>query len=408
MPHFNYTAINENGEKVNGALSAESLEAAESSLANQGLMPLRLKEAKDGGEGGSLLSRLSFGQKVKFRDVLIFSKQLRTLLAAGIPISQGLEILSQQTESAYLKKILTGMIADINGGSTLAHTFGRHPEVFSKLYCSLIEAGEVSGSLLDVLERLTYIMERENRIKEDINSALTYPKMVMVTLFGAFLFLLTFVMPQFAVIFQKAGVELPLPTKICIFMYENLLLYWAHMLVAASGLFIAVRLYLRTESGLLVKGRLQLAAPIIGPLFLKSAMSRFSGIMSILLASGVTVLQSLKIISGVIGNAAISREFDGLATQIEEGRGISAPLRKAAFFPPLVVNMVAVGEESGSLDEMLTTVARHYDEEVEYAVKGLTEAIGPIMMVALAGVVGFFALAIFLPMWDLISTQTKM
>lgn len=381
-------------------MEAAGPEEVELLLWNQGLAPESIKPAAESAGGGSLLDQLLAGAP-KPQDVVILTKQLRTLLRAGIAITRSLEILEAQTENRFIRTALGEIVGEIKEGSSLEAAFRRHPKIFSKLYCSMIRAGETSGSLPEVLDRLSYILEHEAKVKGDIKSALAYPKIVSFALVGAFLFLLTMVIPQFVHTFEQAGIDLPLPTVISVAMYNGLMNYWPWLLGGAAGAFFTLRTYFRSELGYVVKGRILLRLPILGPLFLKSAMSRFSSIFAILLTSGVTVMESLAIISEVIGNGAISLEFDRLKAQIEEGRGIGAPLKKARYFPPLVVNMVEIGEESGSLDEMLQAVASHYDAEVEYAVKRLSDALGPILVCGLAAVVGFFALAIFMPMWDL-------
>ncbi|MDZ7642130.1 MAG: type II secretion system F family protein [Desulfurivibrio sp.] len=398
MPKYNYTARGEDGQTQAGTIHADSREEAEKLLWEQDLMPQSLKEAREQSE--SALAVLLAGG-VKPQDVVMFTKQLRTLLKAGVAITRSLEILREQTENKYIRRCIARMVSDIEEGSSLTAAFRKFPKVFSKLYCAMVQAGEASGTLPEVLDRLSYILEHENKVKNDIKSALAYPKIVSIALFGAFIFLLTMVIPQFVTTFEKAGIDLPLPTVIALVLYNGLTAYWPWLLAGVGGVFFGLRAYFNSPVGYVVKGRLQLKLPIIGPLFQKSAMSRFSSIFAILLASGVTVMESLSIISEVIGNGAISREFDKLKEKIEEGRGIGEPLRQAHYFPPLVVNMVEIGEESGSLDEMLRAVSVHYDSEVEYAVKRLSDALGPILVVGLAAVVGFFALAIFLPMWDL-------
>jgi type IV pilus assembly protein PilC len=398
MPKFSYNATTESGRAVSGLLEAGNREEAENLLWAQGLAPGRILPVDKGGV--SVFDALLAGG-IRPQDIVIFTKQLRTLLRAGVAISRALEILQAQTENGYIRKCLEQMGRDIEEGSTLEAAFRKHPRVFSKLYCSMVRAGETSGSLPEVLDRLCYILEHENKVKGDIKSALAYPKIVSIALVGAFFFLLTMVIPQFVSTFEKAGIDLPLPTVICMVMYKGLTEYWLLLLGTLAVGYFGLRTYFRSDLGYVAKGRLLLRLPIVGPLFLKSAMSRFSSIFAILLASGVSVIASLEIISEVIGNGAISREFDLLKEKIEEGRGIGEPLRQAGYFPPLVVNMVEIGEESGALDEMLQAVATHYDAEVEYAVKRLSDALGPILVCGLAAVVGFFALAIFLPMWDL-------
>jgi len=265
----------------------------------------------------------------------------------------------------------------------------------------MVQAGESSGALSNVFERLIYIIEHEHKIKSDIKSALQYPVVVVVALVIAFFVLLTFVIPKFVGIFKSAGIELPLPTQICMLMYDFLVHRWYLCVGGIVAGILALRYYFRTEQGKYVRDSFILKIPIFGPVFLKAAMSRFASIFAILQSSGVPILDAMTILSGTIGNTAISREFDRIRERLEAGRGISGPLNSAKYFTPMVINMVAIGEESGNLDDMLRDVSTHYDDEVEYAVNRLSGAIGPILIVSLAAVVGFFALSIFLPMWDL-------
>ncbi|OIP46050.1 MAG: general secretion pathway protein GspF [Deltaproteobacteria bacterium CG23_combo_of_CG06-09_8_20_14_all_60_8] len=398
MPTFSYTGRDANGVIVTGGIESVSREAAQNLLLSQGIIPKVVKEAAAVGQSRSIFT---LGAKVTIPELLLFTKQLRTMINAGISITQVLDILQQQTTNPALVTTLQTMSRDIREGSTLSDAFQKHPRVFPDLYCSLIKAGELSGTLPDILERIIYITEHEYRLREEIKAALRYPKMVVFALGIAFFVLLTFVIPKFVGVFQSAGLTLPMPTRICLWMYTMLKQYWYLMLAGAAAIFFGLKFYFRTVRGSYLRDLTLLRLPIVGPLFTKSVMARFASILSILTASGVTILSSLKIISEAIGNKAIAGEFDRLSTQMEEGHGIAAPLREARFFPPMVVNMVAVGEESGSLEEMLHQIALHYDEEVEYATKGLSEAIGPILIVSLTVVVVFFALAIFLPMWDL-------
>jgi len=251
------------------------------------------------------------------------------------------------------------------------------------------------------MERLVYLLEHEHKIRSDIKSAMRYPKMVVSALVIAFFVLLNVVIPKFVIIFSAAKLELPLPTRIAIGMHHGINTYWPFMLAALAVLVAAYKWWTRTETGKYWRDSLLLRMPITGPVLQKSVMARFAAIFSIMQSSGVTVLDALDILTNTIGNAAIAREFRRIQDKLREGRGIADPLKSARFFTPLVINMVAIGEESGSLDSMLKDVAAHYDEEVEYAVAGMAEAIGPLLIIVLAAVVGFFALAIFMPMWDL-------
>jgi len=408
MPNFKYKAINPSGATISGVVTADTAELAENVLTSQGYIPMEIAD-ESASEKDSLIARLNRSLAfVKARDLIIFTKQFRTMFNAGLPILQIMQILEHQTENLKLRNAIAEIGIEVKEGSTLHGAFAAHPSIFSPLYVSMVRAGEASGNLVEVLNRLIYILEHEHKVKSDVRSALNYPIIVVIALFGAFIFLLTFVIPQFAKIYSKAGVALPLPTRISLAMYHALSNYWHLMILIIAFTVLGFYLYFRkTGQGIYVLHSLLLRIPILGPLFVKVAMSRFASIFAILQSSGIPVLTSLQILRDTIGNEAISREFERVQNQVEEGRGISTPLRAAKYFPPMVIDMISVGEESGQLDEMLHQVSVHYDDEVEYAVRRLNDALGPILIAGLAFVVGFFALAIFLPMWDLARVQMK-
>ncbi|SDU10443.1 type II secretion system F family protein [Desulfobacula phenolica] len=396
MAIYLFKAVNENGKTISGEIEADSSQAALELLSRQGHIPESVKEKISRASAFQFLER-----KVQAKDLILYTKQFKTLLKAGVSILMIFQILEAQTENKSLKKVTAKMKEDVKQGSSLFKGFSAHKSAFSRLYCSMIKAGEESGSLPRILERLIYIIEHEEKVRNDIKSAARYPLIVLTFLAVAFMILLTFVVPKFVSIFEKAGIELPVPTQICMMMYEFLNHYWLYMCIILIIFIVGLVWFVKTDLGRLLKDIGLMRIPIIGPLFVKSSMSRFSSIFSILQSSGITVLESMQILTDTINNAAISREFEKIRGLLEEGRGISRPLGQARYFTPMVINMVAVGEESGNLDEMLQEIAVHYDAEVEYATKGMSEAIGPILMIGLAAVVGFFALAIFLPMWDL-------
>ena len=401
MAKFDYKAVNPSGKSEIGEIEASSVEAAREALAARGLIP---KEVMQQGAVGKKGSGKSIFDSVSVPDLILFTKQFRTMFSAGISIVRILEILIEQTENKCLQRVTSQIAEDIRVGASIYQAFGKHPKIFSPLYLGMLRAGEVSGTLPEVLDRLIYIIQHDYKVTKDIKSALTYPAVVIVALFGAFLFLLTAVVPQFARIFASANIELPLPTQLCIGLYELLKAYWPYISVVSIVLIGGLILFFRTERGKFVRDTILLRLPILGPVFKKGAMSRFASIFAILQSSGVTVLDAIRILTDTIGNSAISAEFDDIREKLEQGRGISGPLRQTKYFPPLVVNMIAIGEESGNIDTMLREVAEHYDYEVEYAIGRMSELIGPVLMVALAGVVGFFALAIFMPMWDMTKT----
>ncbi|WP_031386842.1 type II secretion system F family protein [Desulfonatronum thiodismutans] len=403
MPQYRYQAMTDAGTIVSGDVEADSVNTAKAAVAIKGLLPrsVSLVSGKaDNVAGSSAL----FQKKPTPEDLILFTKQFKTMLGAGMTVISLLEVLEQQTEKVFLREVIAAIRDDIRQGASLHAAFSKHPKVFNPLYLAMIRAGEASGTLTAVLERLIYLITHENKVKKQIKSALTYPAVIVVTLFSAFLFLLTFVVPQFISIFAGAGLELPMPTQVIVFMYNGLVNYWHLMLVGVFLSGLAIYLFCRTEQGGILRDSLFLKIPLIGPVLQKAAMSRFASIFSLLQASGVSVLDSIAILSDVIGNAAISKEFNILRDKLREGRGISGPLRSSKNFTPMIVSMIAVGEETGNLDEMLQAVADHYDYEVEYAIGRMSEMIGPLLILLLSGVVGFFALAIFMPMWDLTKT----
>jgi type II secretory pathway component PulF len=405
---FSYKALDQVGVTVDGSIEADSVAEAMNVLASRGYIPKSVNAESSGvADPKSFVGMMHRMGGIKTTDLILFTKQFRTLLKAGVPILTLLQVLNNQTQNPRLRGIAESMAQDIREGASLFDAFKKHPTAFSPLYCSMVRAGEASGALPEVLERLSYLIEHDHKIKSDIKSALQYPITVVIALGIAFFVLLTFVIPKFVSIFKAAGLDLPLPTLICMWLYQFLIGYWYLCLGVVVTAIGGLHFYFKTEPGQYVRDSILLRLPVLGPLFIKSAMSRFSSIFAILQASGVPVLEALRILSGTIGNAAISREFDKIRGRVEQGRGIAQPLSTARHFTPMVINMVAIGEESGNLDDMLKQVSEHYDDEVAYAVKGLSDALGPILIVGLAGVVGFFALAIFLPMWDLTKLAQK-
>ncbi len=401
MPTYSYQAINDSGNIVTGEVEAESTDMANNILSARGYLPSKVVEK------GQVVSSVFIRRlkerlaSIKAPELILFTKQFKTLIRAGVPILKIFKVLENQTENTALKNIILTVSQDVEEGASLHDSFRKHPKAFSPLYCSMLRAGEASGALPEILERLIYILEHEHKIKSDIRAALSYPIIVLAFLGIAFFVLLTFVIPKFVGIFERSQIDLPLPTQICMLMYQFLANYWLLLIAGIVGGLVFLRYYLKTEQGLLAKDTFLMRLPLLGPLFAKAAMTRFASIFSILQSSGVPVLDCIRILTETIGNAAISNEFSIVTERLEEGRGLAEPLKSAKYFPPIVINMIAIGEESDNLEDMLSEIALHYDSELEYAMKKLSEAIGPILTLGLAVVVGFFALAIYLPMWDM-------
>ncbi|HKJ90238.1 MAG TPA: type II secretion system F family protein, partial [Oceanipulchritudo sp.] len=276
-----------------------------------------------------------------------------------------------------------------------------HRNAFSPMYCSIVAAGESSGTLPEVMERLIYLIEHEAKVRGEVRSALRYPLMVMGALLIAFIIMIAFVIPKFVGFFAQSDLQLPWPTRACLWLSETFTSNF--LLLSALGILLVAgyTTLLNTRTGRLARDRFLLRIPLLNQVLIKAAMTRFASIFAILQASGVMILESFRILSETVGNEAIAEEFDQLGSSLQEGRGIAGPLEEARYFPPLLVSMVAIGEETGQLDEMLQKISDHYDEELRYQMKKLSDAIGPLMIVGLTAVIGFFALAIYLPMWDL-------
>ncbi len=407
MAVFSYQASDHTGKMHSGRLTADTLDEAMGQIADLNLVPIDLQRV--GGRSGSVFTRLKTHYlPVPASDLIVFTKQLVTMVRVGIPMTQAFAILKDQTVQPRLRRLAGVIRDDIEAGSSLSAAAGKHSKVFSPLFCSMIEAGEASGTLPEVLDRLLYLIEHEAQVKAEIKTAMRYPFIVVGVLGVAFLVMVGFVIPRFVSFFAKEGLNLPLPTRICITMSEILTGYgiWIALGTIGSGLLFH-RYFNRTDRGRLIRDRSLLAIPLIGPVLVKAAMSRFASIFAILQSSGILVLDSLRILTETVGNAAISAEFVKVRELLEEGHGIAGPLSSSSYFPPMLVNMVKIGEESGRLDEMLRHVSEHYDVEISYTIKKMTDAIGPILIISLTVVVGFFALAIYMPMWELTQMTGK-
>ena len=398
MKRYSYKAINEFGHTVSGAVDANSLEDANEAVAMLGHIPTSVHLRTRSLSLADLTRHLTI---VKPYQLILFTKQLATMIRTGVPIMRSMVILESQTDNAKLRHTVRGIMADLEAGASLSSSLRRYPHVFSPLYTSMVYAGENSGALPAVLERLIYVTEHENKVKSDVRAALSYPMMVVGCLLAAFIVLLRFVIPKFASVFARTKLELPLPTRICMKLSNILDAYWVWWIVGSAVLVLVIGGLMRTVRGRYVRDYLLLRIPLIGPVLIKASISRFSSIFAILQETGVAILESMNILAGTIGNEAIAREIHTIQDLLEEGHGIADPLKASRYFTPMLLNMVAIGEEAGTLDEMLREVSKHYDAEVEYAMKQMSDAIGPILIIVLAAAVGFFALAIYMPMWDL-------
>ena len=341
--------------------------------------------------------------KVTTRDQGIFTRQFATMINAGLPLVQCLNILGQQSDNPTFKRVTLEVMASVEQGSTLAEAMAKHPQVFNKLYVNMVSAGEAGGVLDTIFQRLAVYLEKAEALKRKVKGAMTYPAIVLIVAGGATTFMLLFIIPTFAQMFADFGGELPLPTKIVLAMSNFLKHWWWLMLGVAIGGVTGAKAYYRTPAGRVVLDRFFLRIPIMGSIIRRAAVARFTRTLGTLISSGVPILEGLDITARTAGNAVVEAAILQTRTSISEGNTIAEPLRACAVFPPMVVQMIGVGEQTGALDEMLAKIADFYDEEVDAAVEQLTSVIEPVMIVVMGVVVGGMLVAMYLPMFKLVT-----
>ncbi len=389
------------GELVAGSMNAPDAESVGSELGRLGHFPITIKSTEAVEDKGEKVDPLERFQKVPKKDLVLFTRQMSTLFNAGIPVLGILVALQEQAASPKFKKIIQQMQEDIQGGLSLSEAMEKHPSVFDELYVSMIEAGEAGGVMDDLLKRLATLMERQMENDAKVKAAMRYPKMVVSAMIVAVAILMWKVVPIFVDMFEKAKIELPLATKILIASNKAFFDYWYLLLGGAVLFYFIFKKYTSTEKGRYQWDMFMIKVPIMGPITLRSSMAKFARVFGTLQAGGVSILDILSVSSRVVDNVVISSIILGLRDSVQEGTGLAAPLKQSGLIPPLVIQMISAGEESGSLDEMLEKVADYYDEEVDHAVKNLSSMIEPILLLFMAGLVLFLALAIFMPMWDM-------
>jgi len=406
MPKFKYTALSLDGVKRSGIAEADSRAALVGVLEDENLVLLSATKSSDrSGRKSSNKSNVVRGKKIKLDALVLFTRQFATMFRVGVPLLRILYILKDQIENPGLRSVVSAIAKDVESGSSLADAFAKHPKVFPPIYCNMLAAGESSGNIDEVMEKLCQSMEYENEVKNLIKGALQYPIIVLCALVVAFAVLMGFVVPAFLPLFDQLGGELPAVTKVCVFISSMFTTYWPYILGVVVLLTTAFILFKRTENGRLVIARIILKIPLVGKLMNYSFMARFGSLLAILQSSGILIVQALQIISDCVNNAAIQDEIGQLSVDVESGKSLASSLKESRYFPPIMQSMIAIGETSGNLEEMMTESSRHFEMEVHHAVKKLTGALGPILIVCMAVAVGFFAMAIYLPIWNMTELQ---
>jgi type IV pilus assembly protein PilC len=401
MPTYTYKARNMSGGVVTGTIEAESQRSVILRLKQQHLMVISAEEEKPN-PFISALNKMSLSMmgRVGLRELVLFSRQLSTLINAGIPIVQCLNVLIDQVENKNFKKIIMTIREDIEKGASITMAMSKHPNVFNQLYTSMVKSGESGGVLDEVLERISSYLESVQALRRKVRAAMAYPAVVSFVATGIVIFLLTFVIPAFEGVFESFGAQLPLPTQILIHVSKLLRMYLPWILLIGVVVFFILRLLVtKTEKGRITFDSLCLKLPVFGPLFRKIAVSRFARTLGTLVRSGVSILEALEIVAKTSGNKIVELAVMGARSSIREGERITDPLRECGVFPPMVIQMVSVGEETGALDNMLMKVADYYDREVDMTVSALASLIEPLLIVVLGVVVGTIVICMYLPIF---------
>ena len=404
MALYTYRALDKQGEIIQDKLEGSGEMAVAHELRQQGLLVIDVKE-----QSVAQKDILAPFKGIRLADLVVFSRQLATMINAGLPIVRALYVLSEQTENPKLNDVVVAVRKDVEAGISLSEALEKHPEVFSRLYVEMVKAGEIGGILDGVLLRLADQLERDQDLRRKIRSALTYPIVVLILAILAASFMLIFIVPVFAKMFQDLGGTLPLPTRICMLISDILTSMWGVLVYA--GMALAVVLFLRwkkSESGRKVWGRAVLRIPAkIGDVVKKATLARFARTLATLSAAGVPILQSIEITATSSGNWVVERALLKSRDAIREGIPLYKPLEEEPVFPPMVTRMIAVGEETGDIDGMLTKIAEFYESEVDAAVKALTSIIEPLMIVVVGSIVGGIVISMYLPMFKIFELSSK-
>ncbi len=399
MPVFEYTARNAStGQILKGQIDVATRDDVLKHIKQQKMIMVNVREQP------KQISFASLKRKgISTRDIVIFTRQFATMINSGLPLVQSLDILARQTENPSLAEVTKQVVFDVESGHTLADAFSKHPRAFTELYVNMVAAGEAGGILDTILIRLATFLEKSDALIRKVKGAMVYPGVIMSVAAIAVAVLLIFVIPTFQKMFASVGMELPLPTRIVIGMSDFLINYWWMLILIIAGAVIGIRRYYATSDGRLRIDQMLLNAPVLGDLLRKSAVSRFTRTLGTLISSGVSILDGLEITAKTAGNRVIHDAVMESRNSIAGGETIAGPLEKSKVFPPMVISMIAVGEQTGGLDEMLSKIADFYDEEVDVAVSALLSLMEPMMIVVLGVIVGGMVVAMYLPIFDMMN-----
>lgn len=398
MPHYIYTAKNRPNKTIEGGIEAESRQDAINKLTRSGHFPvsIELEDISSLNKGG-LLNLRKFSKK----DTLLFTRQLSSLIESGVNILKGLNIISNQTQNKYLKAVLNNVISEIRNGEPLSRSLAKHPELFSGLYTSMVHSGEASGNLKESLKRLADYLEKEEEFKNSVRAALTYPLFVLAVGTLTVIVLLTFVIPRLVTMFEDMGQALPLPTKILIEISGAFRSYWWVILVVTAMMVFLLQRFFRTREGKILVSTLKLKLKIVGPITLKTEISRLTRTLSLLLSSGINIVYSLDISASLIENEVLRLKLQEFKDRISTGSSLSHCLSESKLFPELVTSIVAIGEESGNIENSLMRIADDYEKDVDRSLKALSRLLEPAMILFIGLIMGFIVLSMLLPIFQI-------
>lgn len=404
MPRFDYRGRDRAGSAINGSVEAPSLDGAASQLLNSGVTPIEITESRPrSASPADRYRKWRASRRPKLDDMILFARQLYTLMRSGVPIIRALNGLADNIDNPYLQDVIRDLVVGLESGLNLSGAMARHPTVFSDLFISMVQVGEHSGNLDDALLQLSEYLEREKDTRDRIKTAMRYPVFVIVAIAIAIGVINFFVIPTFAGIFAKFDAELPWQTRLLVGMSNFMVEYWyvlAAILIA--GIF-GIRAWLKTPNGRLTWDRYKLKLPAVGIILHQALLQRFATSFAMTLRAGVPLTQGLTVVGNAVDNAYVERRIQGMRTGVEQGESLTRTATHSEMFTPLILQMIAVGEETGAVDEMLDNVAMFYNREVDYRLKYLSSALEPILIVILGAMVFVLALGVFLPMWDLMS-----
>lgn len=413
MPKFKIDAVDKSGRRVSRSVDAATEAEAAASIRRDGLTVSSIKAEgaapKKRKRGGSFfaLTKADAPARVSGADLAIFTRQFATMIGAGIPVLECMDVLAQQAEDPGFSRTLNEIIDDIRGGRDLSSSLAEYPKIFDNIFVNMIKAGEASGQLETILVRLAEFMEASVKLKREIKSAMTYPCISLTMIFLVTGFLMIFIIPQFAEIFIQLEIELPTPTLAVLWMSEFMVGWWYIILGALVALIVALKIWKTTETGGYIIDKVTLKVPVFGPLFQKVALSRFARTFSTLISSGVPMLGALDIVGATSGNKVIEMTIHNCKESVRNGEPLSKPLSESPIFPPMVVRMIAIGERSGALEQLLEKISEFYDEQVAAAVEALTSMIEPIMISIMGVLVGGIVISVFLPIIKIQQIMTK-